>query len=873
MIRVLRDRRGVTLAELMVATVILSIGVVGAMGSFRYITKAIAGSRIKTIAANLAQEKMEVLKNQPYFQLTVTTDQVTSSGYNPNFTYDADNYVEAPITLWGLPPLNRVVEVDYAQVNGLGVSTVPFSSNDTGMKLVTVTVYWTENDIKKKVQFSSYYENPSVAVLDTGFSGTVSINGGGGNLAGAYIQVIGTPKWRATSASDGSYSFQVAPGSYTLVCSSAGFYSATSSLISVNQGTYASQNFSLLRVASGTVAAKSVYSQLSDLLISNVMASSSTFKGTAGGGITPATIEYFELFNGTTHQINVTNVGSTQKYYLFNFSGKNPAADQADVMTNKTPATFVSTYVASGSYYLLANASFFLQNNWVQADAYYTGNLHAAGDCGGFQVTTAAGNIVDQVGWNSSSCEAAHPLYINGTIIPTATGIGSGNQIVRYSSACYSSGAYGRAYDTRDNRNNFHYNTAGIEYQVKSLASGAFTIISGRPATGGRVFADDGNSAGAATSDFTLSGTEGQTCPVSSFTLVGVGTGTWDVSGVTTISSQMVTGVVVAQNATTMIENAVTTPSWPVSGLNYMALISSITGGFAAGVVKGAGADFDTRLSNIVVASSDGQLTRTDSQGYFFLTLSTGSQTVSANYDNSNPNYVSQNQGVTISQGVITTMSDFHLNAGGYIKGYVTSGTGALPNVVVQATNGGGQTFTDTSDNTGYFYIFASTSALPYTVKPVLDVMSQYSSAASNNCSLVSGDIQCNVTTPGATLTSSTITVTGALGTIKGNVTANGSLITTGVLVLVSTASISDPPAAVVASSAPALTTIYAASSQADGTYSVSVRASTATYNMRAFYPVVNPDTGGLTQPASQTLTIPGGVSAGATLTGRNFAW
>ena len=72
-----RDCRGVTLTELMIATVILSTVILGSMSAFGYITKAIHNTRQRTIAVNIAQERMEVLKNYSYFQLLVTTDAVT----------------------------------------------------------------------------------------------------------------------------------------------------------------------------------------------------------------------------------------------------------------------------------------------------------------------------------------------------------------------------------------------------------------------------------------------------------------------------------------------------------------------------------------------------------------------------------------------------------------------------------------------------------------------------------------------------------------------------------------------------------------------------------------------------------------------------
>jgi len=54
---------GVTLVELMVATAIISIGVLGFVGSFSYISKGIRNAKSRTLAANpLTMEKLEVLR-------------------------------------------------------------------------------------------------------------------------------------------------------------------------------------------------------------------------------------------------------------------------------------------------------------------------------------------------------------------------------------------------------------------------------------------------------------------------------------------------------------------------------------------------------------------------------------------------------------------------------------------------------------------------------------------------------------------------------------------------------------------------------------------------------------------------------------------
>ena len=877
----------------MVALVVLTIGVVGGMASFKSIAQAITASRTKTIATNMAQEKMEVLKNKSYFQLLVTTYTATSVGYSPNFTYDAGNYPPETFTLWGAIAFTRVVKVDYVSVSGASVSTLPYTSNDPGMKKISVYVYWTERNAPAKVQVDSYYANPSVAVLSTGFRGQVCRSPNTATcstanaVAGALVQVMGTPKWRGYADSNGNYNFQVAPGSYSLVCSTPGFVTQSTDLLSVAEGLSTSQNFSMAAIASGTVNSSSLYTYDPSLVISQVVASTVQADGFDA--------QYVELFNPTTAAMNIGASAASHAIQLNITSTCGNARTCQDIAL-----TYVSTYVASGHYYLIANRSSFtvLGTNY-SADAYYTDTANGtcspappvsdwsapavkrilqAGHNGTVWLTDANSHILDAVGWDhSSSRPAPSPRETGGIPFNGSNALQSGEQIVRFSTPCAVGNAYGKAYDTDDNPNNFYYNNSGpslpIGYPPFTSTGAVQTILAGRPSTGAYVFADDGNSSGIVSSSGSVSGPQGQTCLFSSFTLVGVATGTWTVTAVSNSFNQVVSNVVVTQGASTGIANSATSPAWPAANLNYIAIASTYTGGLAVGYVYGAGAGYNTRLSGISVGAG-GSPTTTDAQGLYILSLSTGTNTVIANYNSANGNYQTSSTDVTITQGTVTTVADFHLAQGGFIRGYVTSGTGALPNVVVDATQGG-SVYEDTSDSTGYFSIFVATASAAYTLTPELDSSQSYTSSAVSPCA--GSPISCTVTAAGSTVFAGTVTVSGSMGTITGTVTSNGSAITTGVLIIASTATVPDPPADVVASSAPALAAFYAVSSQGDGTYSLDVRGSTSTpYNMRAFYPVVDINTGSVSYTSkTHSDASPSGqatVSAGASVT-RNFTW
>ena len=830
-------RAGVTLTELMVAVSVLTIGVLGGMGSFKYINKAITQSRLKTIASNLAQEQMEVLRNKSYFQLLVTTATADSVGYSPNFVYDTASYPPQTITLWGFPALTRAVNVDYVSVSGSEATALPYTTNDPGMKKITVYVMWTMDGVPKKVQLDSYYENPSAAALSAGFTGTVTNIDGGAVIKNALVQVMGAPKWRAQSDSSGKYSFQVVPGTYTLVCSTEGYFSKNSNTISVSAGPYATQNFALTKVAKGSVSGMAYLRD--HLVISQVVGSSIT--DSAIGLINQ---EWVEVYNPTTWTwtmatgLNAGRVGVA--YKILNHSGQLIDFD------------YHALTVDSQHYYLFANTATITAGGTARAaDAVYkntTANypnvIKIDADSGNDAAELTLVDLslmqpIDKVAWKTGG----NSFGGEGDPIEQSIGLQLNEQFVRKSQAGSLSSGVGRAYDTNNNNNDFSV-ISPIAYPPKNSTDHE-NAVSGTPAAGAVVTVGDGLSSSAlvsATGYFLLT-------DIATSTVQG-STNTWTV----TVASYTVLGS----------SAGVTVAADQNKDLGTILFSTRCAGGIATGYVFGSGPDYYKRLgSPSIKVGAGGVTTNTDGQGFYMLFLSTGTVTITANYGSSNGNYQTSDVDVTLEQGSVVQVPDFHIAQGGYITGYVTSGTGALPNIVVRASNGG-PVFEDTSDSTGHFYIYATTGSVAYTVSPVLDPLQSYTS-------LPATPLTTNVAIAGSTVFAGTITVVGAMGTIAGTVTNGGTAITTGVLIVASTATITDPLAPVVAAVSASQSILYSISSQADGTYSLDVRSSTTTtYNMRAFYPAVDAVSGAVTYTSKTYSSVP--VGAGA-ITQRNFSW
>ena len=842
-------RAGVTLTELMIAVSILTIGVISSMGAFKYINRAMLQSRVKTIATNLAQEKMEVLRNKPYFQLLVTTATDVSTGYETNFTFDTENYPPQTITLWGLPALTRVVKVDYVSLSGSVATVLPYNSNDTGMKRVTVIVMWTDSyGVPKKVRLDSYYENPTAAVLSAGFTGTVSNVSGGAAVGNALVQVQGSPKWRGYSdPATGEYRFQVAPGTYTLVCSTQGYFPETSSTLYVEAGDYTTKNFQLNKIATGTISGMAYIRD--HLVISQVVGSSINNQGYYQ--------EWVEVYNPTTWTWTMaTGLGTgggtgSNSIFIFVYveSGESDTFPHFD---------YRSVSLAPDSYFLFANtgtvtaagvnktadAVYNKGEDWnfdEMDDVIKTGNPSSAGYVVMGDIT--AMQEYDIVGWDATNhATKGQAQNFESNAIEQTIGFQEGEEYTRKTNSGGVTAGQGRCYDSYNNENDF-VDTNPIISQPHN-SSETESCGTGSPAAGAIVNVNDGLSASAVVSS------------TGYFLVTNVAT-----SAVLNTSSSwevMVTSYTVFNSSAGLV---ITAGSNKDAG--SILLSTAISGGIASGYVYGSGVDQNRPLASIKVGSS-GTTVLTNSQGYYRLYLGTGTAVVTANYGLDNGSYQSADEIVTLDEGVITGVPDFHLAQSGTIKGYVTAGTGALPNIIVQATNGGA-IYEDTSDSTGNYYISAATSSVAYTVTPVLDALQSYTT-------LPTDPLTVTLATPGGTVFSGTITVVGALGTIAGTVVASTVSVTTGVLVVASTVAVTDPLTTFTAADLLALPVYYSASSQADGSYSLDVRSSTSMpYYLRAFYPIVNANSGAVTYTSREFSSV--WVSSAGTTTTRNFVW
>ena len=838
----------------MIAAAILSIAVIGLVGAFGGIQRALQASKGKSLASNLAQEKMQIIKQKSYYQVLITTDPAYNTDYTPNIPYDS-GYFPPESILEGTIRFQRLTYVEVVREDSGVLVSLPATSPDTGMKRITVSVTWRQGNDLKKLEIRSVLANPDTVMSNSIFTGTILNASTLLPISGALVNLAENTGWRDTTNAAGAYSINLSPGSGNMQVSAPGYFSALKP-VSIAAQESLTENFSLVPMASGTVQGTAWINP--HLVISQVVVETNTW--VAGGAF--QSVEYIELFNPTPNPINIGTTGDPQ--VRIDYDSEAAGLDHSHADFN---FVFITTYVPSGKYYLIANATaFMILGSAVNADACFG----AAANCdtaptyvnyfdnnraGDLRLRRFSDNTVyDIVGWKDGEAGSDMPDYDEGSPIPNYTaggldGIEAGNQIVRASSPAYTSDTYGKAYDSDNNIDDFIYPSAsfiGIQYPPRNTSIAAQTVIAGVPADGAVVSCVDSLSA-----PTTAYRTASPARAV--FTLPQVATGTWTVY----ISS----GNFMLQNDTVTIAATGSVYTFPSS---TTLLTQENTAGFISGIVTDA---LGVAISPSITVDSGGAGLASNAStvnGRYILKVTTGLVDVNANPSNTNPNYVSHSsQAIRVNLGEVHSGVNFLLSQGGRITGFVTrDGTNALPGVAVAALDVNGYAQGQQVSGTDGRFTTLTIATGTYSVEPVLG-SKELSVPASVSVTVAIG----------GTVSAGTFTITGAMGSIRGTVTSGGQAITTGVMIIVTTSTLAGSPPAPPTLSVAALTAspYYITSSYEDGTYSVEVRQSTSpVYRVYSYYTTVSAS--GVVTINSQTNTSVS-VLAGQIVTGVNFAW
>ncbi len=851
-----RSKSGVTLVEMMVTLVIMGIGVVGLMATYGSIQRGIQTSKNRTLASNLCKEKLEVMKNLTYGLLRATTQtDLNLYGYD-NTYYPPETDVSAGVTFTRYASVKKI----YVDASGT-VQDLQATDPDTGGKKIHVWTTWNQDNETKRYEMVSLLNDPSYSGSAGSISGTVyrAPGGVGNELGQATIVVTDNPSWTNLSNSAGSYRIITATGTYTVRASKDGYYPVSATASAAPNAT---NNFTL--AARGVGSVSGVAYVRDHLVISQVVTS------TKQAELSDFVAQYIELYNPTTYTFTIGGVSPLIKVnYTVPVGCTNP--DRCADANFGIKLNYVNNTIAPNSYYLIANAASFWMNGtlWV-ADAFFTNdadtfcstipngnlwNLIAVpvrkmildpGHGGLVWLTNSAGQTIDSFGWihngnSTGSCEST-------CLDLGASGLRDTDQVLRRSSSSSSNfSTYGPAYDANVNSTDFLYSAApAVPVSPHNTASAALAPLTGTPAVGAVISASDDLS-----SPITVTSATGY------FQLTGIATGT--VSGtVSTVRIDASSYSLYGASA------SVTVPANANVDVGTLILSSAGTTGTITGTVSvstGGG------LNGINV-SCGGTTVTTVASGVYQAVISAASgltcianPTNPANASTSRYNSASS-AGIDLSVGAVVSGVDFILNPSGTITGRVTSdGTNGLENVVVQAAAPAATARgTVATDSSGNFTIPVPISTLAgvgvYTVTTVLDP-SQSSTPTSFSANV----------TQGTNVAVGTFTIAGTLSAISGTVTESGASITTGVLIMASTATIAAGPPTWDETQRNAGILYYSAHSNSDGSYSLPVRVSATQYNIYAWYSKMNAQAA-TTVRKSATQT----VITTATYTS-NFTW
>jgi len=860
--RGLHRTSGASLTELMIAVVILVIGALGVMGAFSGIARGLLAAKARGLASNLAQEKVQVIKQKNYYRVMVTTQPVFNTDFSPAIPYDNGYFPPEQITEGGIA-FTRLTCVQRAQEVSGEIQAVAPTSSDTNMKLVTVSVVWTQGGRLSKLQVNNVMSNPDASRTNGIVTGRVS--SGGVGVRDAVVTVAENSGWVATTNSAGDYTIDLFPGDYNLVVTHSSYFDATAS-IHVSQNTSLTQNMTLVAKSSRTLSG---YVWINNHpVISRVV----------GHTVNPAGFaqEFVELYNPTTWTWTASSLG-------LQFARQ--SSQDATPVPIAVDFTGAPAGIAPGGFYVFANTRpLVVGGSTLHPDAVWESAVGGPNEtnfnspAGRFNTTpgaenyniitvntdfgggsaaggvrlfdTGTGCVLDRVGWSGNGGQNPHADVYETLAFSQSIGLEENESFARKTGPSGIDVTWGPAYDSDNNNTDFSAVSLALP---RSSAGGVLPVVTGTPAVGAVVSVNDDLSSP------TTAVAVGNP-PSAQFVLSSVATGTWTVFASLNSAYQEIGALSVPVGAGTIwVPDATTTPPWPVAG-QYSLFLSALTEeGVISGTVKNPLGQPINPSITVTNGINSVQAATTGTGAYLLRTLP-GVYTLTANGNHGNPNYVSDTKtNVTVTLGQVTSNVDFVLSQGGGISGFISrDGVNPLPGVGVSATKISGEVGgQEVSGADGRFQL-VNLSTGDYTVAAVL------ASRESATPETLSATV-----TMGTLVFAGTFTVTGAMGYLGGTVTAGGVPIPTGVMVVASTYTMTATlPVLNLAGVAGAGLAI--GTSREDGTYLMEVRGSTTqAYSVSAFYPVRSENSWSvLTSTTPNVSVLPGAVTSGV-----NFSW
>ncbi len=344
--------RGFSLVELLLAVSIFSTFLLAAISAFFGIGKGILISKNRTIANNLAQEKIEYLKDISYYRLRVTTQNDLNV-----YGYDNTTYVPETLTVGDNRFIRRVVIHKVRERSDKNLEELSPTITDTGLKKIKITILWTENNEEKSITLTNLCRDPYRQSADSTISGVVTLTDEVTAVDNAKIIIEENANWEDYTDTNGFYSLTVTSGTWTVKASKSGYWD-NSAQVDVAKYEGETQNFILTAKgagsaygfvylgSTGTAAAGAVVTANDGLSSLTTVSSTGywhlTNIATGTWTLVVSSGAFYQTISNMTIQVNVSTAVPN---YSTNPSSSSPSA----VLVSTTSNGFVSGRVTDGS--------------------------------------------------------------------------------------------------------------------------------------------------------------------------------------------------------------------------------------------------------------------------------------------------------------------------------------------------------------------------------------------------------------------------------------------------------------------------------------------------------------------------------------------
>ena len=186
---------GFTLIELLIAVALIGVGIFASVQAFGGIQRSIQYSKSRALAATVAQEKMQIIMQKPYYEVMVTTAPLFISEPNGTLTYDNGYFAPETMEEGGIT-FTRYTNIQVIQENSGTIQVLPPNTPDTGMRQITETVVWGSDSGNKLVTLQNVLNNPNTVMANAVLQGTVKNATTNVGIANALVDAAENVGWR-----------------------------------------------------------------------------------------------------------------------------------------------------------------------------------------------------------------------------------------------------------------------------------------------------------------------------------------------------------------------------------------------------------------------------------------------------------------------------------------------------------------------------------------------------------------------------------------------------------------------------------------------------------------------------------------------------